>query len=217
MNCMMALESAWNDLIEWTKNGLFVPYNEESIQCFLYSRIVNHRQSAVGVFSKPTRGKLGNNDMHFPDFVLGIPEQVVAEIKYARGNTSIFGACKSDVLKMKEKYDKEGVKRVFILFSENVSSGCLNKKQRDELQSHDQDCMFLLYPEQLNHLDSVANAPTGTQGDDVSRSKRRSLSKSEKDILRHRVNAGDSDVHVLSQEFDCSWQQIAGLKAWMQT
>lgn len=43
--------------------------------------------------------------------------------------------------------------------------------------------------------------------------KPRSLSESEKNTIRSRLHAGDLDVHILANEFGCSWSQIAGFKA----
>ena len=43
--------------------------------------------------------------------------------------------------------------------------------------------------------------------------KKRELSVAEKDSVRARVEAGDSDVHKLAKVFDCSASQIAGIKA----
>lgn len=164
MDYMHALELAWNELIEWKedKPSRFVPENEESIQCFLYRGIVNHLKSAVGVRSKPTHGKLGNGDMNFPDFVLGEPKQVIVEIKYARGNASIFGSCKMDVAKMKQLHFAEKVARVFILYDEHPDCIFLNKEQKDILQGVDPGCRILHYPEKLNPHESAAKKAWGT-------------------------------------------------------
>ena len=165
---MLAMEFAWNELIEWVRDGRFVPENEEDIQCFLYRGIVNHLGSAVGVRSKPTTdkprsifesGKLDVGDMHFPDFVLGEPKQVIAEIKFARGGTSLLGSCKKDVLKMKTRHDAESVKRVFILFDANPECIFLNAQQAKELQDLDPTCRLFLYPTNLNpHVSAAKKA-----------------------------------------------------------
>ncbi len=46
--------------------------------------------------------------------------------------------------------------------------------------------------------------------------KRRSLSENEKSAIRSRLKAGDLNVYKLAKEFDCSWSQIAGFKAWLK-
>ncbi|MBK9346602.1 MAG: hypothetical protein IPN06_09260 [Burkholderiales bacterium] len=96
--------------------------------------------------------------------------------------------------------DKHGdAKRVFILFSENINSACLNKKQRDELQAHDPECLLLLYPEQLSQPASPAKLLFEIQSVDLYKSKRRKFLKSEIEHIRNRVNDGDSNVHLLSK------------------
>lgn len=156
MDYMNALEGAWSELIKWKENGLFVPENEESIQCFLYRGIVNHLGSAVGVRSKPTHGVLGNGDMNFPDFVLGEPKQVIVEIKYARGNASILGSCKTNIEKMRKLHFSESVKRVFILYDEHPGCVFLNQEQKDILQDVDRSCRILHYPFAINPHKSAA-------------------------------------------------------------
>jgi len=156
MNYMNALESAWNELIQWKESGRFVPENEESIQCFLYRGMVNHLGSAVGVRSKPTHGVLGNGDMNFPDFVLGEPKQVIVEIKYARGNASILGSCKMDIEKMKKLHFSDSVERVFILYDEHPGCVFLNQEQKDVLQAVDLSCRILHYPIAINPHKSAA-------------------------------------------------------------
>lgn len=162
MEYINALESAWLELIKWKEDKLFVPENEESIQCFLYRGIVNHLGSAVGVRSKPTHGELGNGDMNFPDFVLGEPKQVIVEIKYARGNASILGSCKNDIEKMKKLHYSESVERVFILYDEHPGCVFLNQEQKDILQAVDPSCLIRHYPIAINPHESPAKKAWGT-------------------------------------------------------
>jgi hypothetical protein len=155
MNYMSALEAAWAELIEWVQAGRLVPENEEDIQCFLYRGIVNHLGTALGVRSKPTtdkprsifdRKKQYVPGMHFPDFILGDPKEVVIEIKFARGNTSILAACKKDVQKMKSRHGDDDVKRVFILFDVNPECCFLSQAQIDTLRGADPSCLLMLHP-----------------------------------------------------------------------
>jgi hypothetical protein len=160
MDYLKALEKAWDELIQWVKDGKLVPENEESIQCFLYHGIVKNLDTAIGVRSKPTSdkprsifdrdGKLDVGDMHFPDFILGDPKQVVVEIKFARANASILGACKKDILKMKKHHDGDGVTRVFILFDVNPECAFLNQKQKTALKEVDPSCYLWHYPATFN-------------------------------------------------------------------
>lgn len=46
--------------------------------------------------------------------------------------------------------------------------------------------------------------------------KPRILSESEKNAIRSRLQGSDLDVHNLANEFDCSWSQIAGFKAFLK-
>jgi hypothetical protein len=146
MDYMSALETAWKELVEWVEECNFVPENEESIQCFLYRGIVNNLGTAVGVRSKPTIGKL-NAGMHFPDFVLGEPEQVIVEIKFARSNTNILRSCEKDINKLYEYHKGDAVQRVFILF--DVKPGCcfLSKREIDSLKTVDPQCRLMIYPD----------------------------------------------------------------------
>ena len=160
LNYLRALEAAWDEMKVWVKDGRFVPENEESIQCFLYRGIVNHLGTAVWVRSKPTtdkprsifgrKGKLDVKDMHFPDFILGDPKEVVIEIKFARGNASILGSCRRDVEKLKKRHSAPGVSKVFILFDVNPDFAFFNEIQREALQAVDPDCRLMHYPETLS-------------------------------------------------------------------
>jgi hypothetical protein len=149
---IMALEHAWRELIDWTVAERFSPDNEECIQSFLYRGIVNHLGTAIGVHPKPTRGKLSEKEMHFPDFVLGDPAQVVVEIKYARDGKSILASCKKDIRKMLLYYDSKRVQRVFILFDANPNFVFLNERRKASLLSEDPSCRLFYYPEELNPL-----------------------------------------------------------------
>lgn len=160
LNYMSALDAAWDEMKVWVQDGRFVPENEESIQCFLYHGIVNQLGTAKGVRSKPTtdkplkiidqKGKLDVKDMHFPDFILGDPKEVVIEIKFARGNASILGSCKRDVEKLNKRHSGPGVSKVFILFDVNPDFAFLNQTQRDALQAVDPECRLMHYPDTLS-------------------------------------------------------------------
>lgn len=160
LNYMRALEATWDEMKVWVETGRFMPENEESIQCFLYRGIVNQLGTAIGVRSKPTtdkprsifdhNGKLDVKDMHFPDFILGDPKEVVIEIKFARGNGSILGSCKRDVKKLKERHCAPGVSKIFILFDINPDYAFFNESQRAALQAIDPDCRLMYYPETLS-------------------------------------------------------------------
>lgn len=160
LNYLSALDAAWDEMKVWVKDKRFVPENEESIQCFLYHGIVSQLGTAVGVRSKPTtdkppsifdrKGKLDIKDMHFPDFILGDPKEVVIEIKFARGNASILGSCKTDVQKLKTRHSAPSVSKVFILFDVNPQFAFFNQTQRDELQAIDPECRLMHFPETLS-------------------------------------------------------------------
>lgn len=139
MDYMSALENAWKELIEWVEECNFVPENEESIQCFLYRGIVNNLGTAVGVRSKPTIGIL-NAGMHFPDFVLGEPEQVIVEIKFARSNTNIRRSCEKDIQKLKKYHIGDAIQRVFILFDIKPDCCFLSNREIDSLKNVDPQC-----------------------------------------------------------------------------
>ena len=157
---MSALDAAWDDMKVWVQKKKFIPENEESVQCFLYFGIVKHLGSALGVRSKPTtdkppsifdqKGKLDVKNMHFPDFVLGNPKEIVIEIKFARGNASIFGSCKQDVEKLKKYHTAPGVQKVFILFDVNPEFAFFNETQRQALQAVDPECRLMHYPDTLS-------------------------------------------------------------------
>lgn len=157
---LRAFEAAWDEMKVWVRDGLFIPENEESIQCFLYHGIVNHLGTAIGVRSKPTtahtRSRSDRNKQsdtkgtHFPDFILGDPKEVAIEIKFARANASILGSCKQDVAKLKKYHNAPGVTKVFILFDVNPNFAFLNEAQRDALQAVDPNCRLKLYPDKLS-------------------------------------------------------------------
>ena len=159
-NYMLALEAAWNELKQWADDGRFKPENEEDIQCFLYRGLVNELKTATGVRPKPTtdkprsifdrNGKLDVKDMHFPDFILGNPKNVVVEIKFARGTASIFGSCKKDVEKMKLRHNAQGISKVFILFDVHPEHVFLGESQLAVLKAIDPTCHLFHYPESLN-------------------------------------------------------------------
>jgi hypothetical protein len=160
-NYLRALEAAWDEMKVWVENGLFVPENEESIQCFLYRGIVKQLGTAIGVRSKPTtthtksrsdrKKQSDTNGTHFPDFILGDPKEVAIEIKFARANASILGSCKQDVAKLKNYHSAPGVSKVFILFDVNPDFAFLNEPQRAALQAVDPDCRLMHYPDTLSH------------------------------------------------------------------
>ena len=159
-NYLRALETAWDEMKVWVKDGRFIPENEESIQCFLYHGIVNHLGTAIGVRSKPTtahtksrsdRNKQSDTKgTHFPDFILGDPKEVAIEIKFARANASILGSCKQDVKKLKKYHSEPGVSKVFILFDVNPNFAFFNEPQRHALQEVDPDCRLMHYPDTLS-------------------------------------------------------------------
>ena len=160
VNYLLALETAWKEMIEWVQNGKFVPENEESIQCFLYRGIVNHLGTAINVRSKPTtthtisrtaRNKqIDTKGTHFPDLILGEPKEVAIEIKFARANASILGSCKLDVKKLKKYHSERGVTKVFILFDVNPEFAFLNEPQLKALKEVDPDCRLMYFPETLS-------------------------------------------------------------------
>ena len=178
-----ALEHAWRELIDWIVAERFSPDNEECIQSFLYRGIVNHLGTAIGVHPKPTRGKLSEKEMHFPDLVLGDPAQVVVEIKYARDGKSILASCKKDIRKMLMYYDNKRVQRVFILFDANPDFVFLNERRKASLLSEDPSCRLFHYPEKLN---SLLNSPADEAWVTMNKKKAEAL-------LRAKKNAGVID------------------------
>lgn len=114
---------------------------------------------AVGVRSKPTidmpaECEDGIGGMHFPDFVLGDPKQVVVEIKYCRGGANIFGSCKRDLLKMRKGHSSHAVSRVFIFFDEHPDYVRFSEANKAALQALDPSCHLWLFPEKCNPYDS---------------------------------------------------------------
>ncbi len=172
MKYLNALQEAWKELNAWVSDGRLIPENEESIQCFLYRGMVNQLGTAVGVRSKPTTdkprsifddtGKLDVKNMHFPDFILGEPKEVVVEIKFSRAKGSIFGACKRDIEKMRKHHDGVKVRRVFLLFDVNPTHVALTEAQVSLLKKLDPDVILLHYPTTF-HPDTAGKRASATK------------------------------------------------------
>jgi hypothetical protein len=163
MNYEAALVNAWEHLLKWAKEGKFRPTNEEDIQCFLYHGLVMELGTAVGIKPKPTitraekkglGGPVKSGDMHFPDLTLG-DNEVVVEIKFARGGLVPYQKCKDDILKMNAHH--LGACRYFLLYDSSPNHVFLDHFQLEELKqlarldcSEGMECRVLYYPQDLN-------------------------------------------------------------------
>src|SRR3989338_10001429 len=154
-----ALLDAWNKLRSWVSQGKLSPENEEEIQCFLYHGLISRLRDASHVKPKATTDKpeklkfvdkrLDTRDMHFPDFIFGAREEVVAEIKFARlHKPPNLAGCKSDIEKMRKHHQKS--RRFFLLFDMCKEHVFLDEHQLNELRKIDSECTILIYPENLN-------------------------------------------------------------------
>jgi hypothetical protein len=153
MNYEIALDAAWQHLLEWLEKGKFRPSNEEDIQCFLYHGLVQHLDTTIGIRTKATVGKLHEGTMHFPDLALGLDHEdpeIVIEIKFRRtARKSFYNRCKLDVAKLSPYHQNR--KHYFILFDANPKSIFLDQHQHDELVAlASQNCKFFYYPTLLN-------------------------------------------------------------------
>ena len=176
-----ALEHAWRELIEWIDAKHFSPDNEECIQSFLYRGIVNHLGTAIGVHPKPTRGKLSEKEMHFPDFVLGDPTQVVVEIQYARGGKSILSSCKKDIRKMLSYYDNKPEQLLCMHFDAQPVCVVRNESDKASLLSEDPSCRLFHYPEKLN---SLLNSPADEAWVTMNKKKAQALLRANKELAQ---------------------------------
>lgn len=143
-----ALESAWNEMKAWGRDGKFKPRNEEDVQCFLYYSLVTRLGTASDVHAKSTCSATAGK-REFPDLVLG-QDDVVAEIKVTRPQDTrgaVYRGCKKDIDKMRRHHPQ--ATRYFLLYEIGADSCCLDEHQKTELGRIDPDGRFLLHPEIL--------------------------------------------------------------------
>ena len=167
----LALVSALSLMVEWVQLKKFTPSNEEDVQCFLYHALVLELDSALQLHAKRTHskpeklefldGKFLVKDMHFPDLIIGDPndsEAIYIEIKVRTlRRKSFHGLCVADVKKLAQHHSAH--RQFFILFDCNPNAVYLSESQRDQLQGlAAPGCTVWYYPQQLTETVGKARA-----------------------------------------------------------
>ncbi|HJV96360.1 MAG TPA: hypothetical protein VJ608_10005, partial [Albitalea sp.] len=159
----IALAAALKRMISWSRAGKFKPTNEEDVQCFLYHALVLELDTAAQLRAKPTHskpdktpfadGKRLVGDMHFPDLIIGDPNEpdaIYIEIKVrAPSRTPFHGACLADVKKLGKHH--LGHRQFFILYDCDPKVVYLNEEQKEDLlQAAAPGCTVWHYPRELD-------------------------------------------------------------------